>query len=433
MRDLLLVILVFAVSIRTVSAAPAGILGWTWLTLMTPQKLAWGFVASSPLNLVLAVVTLVAWFFSREPKNFPVNLATVLWIAFMAFITFTTFLSLAPDLTWPKWSLAIKVMLLGLFVASTMTNQVRIHSLVWIIVLSLGYFGVKGGLFTLLTGGQFRVLQIEGSFGDNNVLAAALCIVLPLMNYLRLQSANRFVRLGVTSAMGFTAIGVLGTYSRGGLVGLAVMAAYLWWRSKNRVAIALVVLAISIPAYNFMPAKWTERMSTIQAADEDTSFQQRLDAWLTALNIAKSRPFTGAGIDASLNPAIYRKFSNGESFGGARAAHSIYFEVLGDHGFIGLGLYLTLIFTTWRYAGAARRKGRLDPQFGWIGDLAAMIQVSLVTFMVVGAALSMAYYDLFYLLLGMTLVLRKIVSRPQPQTSSAITPAIPAALPRLIV
>lgn len=430
MRDLFFVILLLTILICTIRAVHAGILGWTWLTLMTPQKLAWGFFASSQPNLIVAVVTLIVWLFSPGSKRIPVNLVTVLFLVFMAFITFTTVFALAPDLAWPKWNLAIKAMVLGILVASIMTSRVRIHALVWIIALSLGYFGIKGGLFTLRTGGQFHVLAIEGSFGDNNVLAVALCMILPLMNYLRLQSANRFVRLGIIVVMGLTALGTLGTYSRGGLIGLTIMGAYLWWHSKSRIVIALVVLAVSVPAYNFMPAKWTARMSTIQTAEEDTSFRERLDAWRTAFNIAKARPLTGAGFDATLSPAVYRKFTDDATFVGGRAAHSIYFEVLGDHGFVGLGLYVAMLVMTWRYAGAARRTARRDPQLGWIADLAAMIQVSLISFVVAGAALSMAYYDMFYLLLGITVVLRKMLAQQRVQMQVALSNALPAALMR---
>ena len=59
-----------------------------------------------------------------------------------------------------------------------------------------------------------------------------------------------------------------------------------------------------------------------------------------------------------------------------------------------------------------------------------MTQVSLVSFMVAGAALSMAYYDMVYLLLGITLVLKRIATQSQVQTtanSSAVVPILQGA------
>ncbi len=413
MRDLFILAIVLAILIRTMGAAQAGILGWTWLTLMTPQKLAWGLATELPLNLILAIVTFAAWLLSREPKRISLNPILVLWSAFIAYITLTTFLALAPDLAWPRWNLAVKVMVLGLMIPIIMTNQVRIQALIWIMALALGYFGIKGGIFTLVTGGHFRVLPPAESFGDSNDLALALCMILPLMNYLRLQSANRFTRYGIIAGMGLTALGVLGTYSRGGLIGLTIMGIYLWWRSRNRLAIALLLLVVIVPAYEFMPANWTERMSTIESAGTDQSFQDRLQAWQTEFNIAKARPLTGGGFNASESPTVYKTYSPDPS-GWPRAAHSIYFQVLGDHGFVGLALYLGLLGMTWQTAAKTRRKARRAPQLGWIADLASMIQVSLISFMVAGAGLSMAYYDVLYLLVGVTIGLRKMVLQPSP-------------------
>src|SRR6185437_8158970 len=378
MRTAFLLLLFLAVLGRTVGATQAGVLGWTWLTLMTPHQLSWGFITEAPLNLLIAIVTLLAWFMSREPKRMPLDAPIVICVLFIVFVTFTTFFALAPDLAWPRWNLAVKVMILGLVVASVMITPIRIHALVWVIVLSLGYYGVKGGLFTILTAGQFRVLPAPQSVGDNNTLAVALCMVLPLMNYLRLNSGNRFVRIGSIPAMGLTAVGVLGTYSRGGVLGLTVMGIYLWWKSKNRFLIALIALVIAVPAYTLMPSKWTERMATIETASADTSFQTRLHAWQIQVNIAMARPFIGGGFNASQAPAVHQKYNHDASFDKivAIAAHSIYFEVLGDHGFIGLVLYLLMLWSTWRCAGTTRRLVRREPQLRWVGDLTSMIQRS---------------------------------------------------------
>ncbi len=62
MRDLFLGPLLLAILVQTFRTPSAGVLGWAWLTLMTPQKLIWGFLSSMPLNLILAIATLLyAW------------------------------------------------------------------------------------------------------------------------------------------------------------------------------------------------------------------------------------------------------------------------------------------------------------------------------------------------------------------------------------
>jgi len=410
MRAIFLMVLFASLLVRTVGAPQAGVLGWTWLTLMQPQRLVWGFFETFQFNMILALATFGSWFFSREPKRPPLNLAMLLWVCFMAFITITTVFALSPDEAWKRWDSTFKVMALGIFVASIMTNQIRIHALVWVIVLSLGYYGVKGGAFTMMTGGGGRVMGPDATgLADNNNLALALCALLPLINYLRLQSANWWVRLGAAVTMGLSAIAILGTFSRGGLVGLLVTGGYLWWKSRQKVIIAIFAILMVVPAVKFMPESWTARMQTIESADQDASFQGRLASWQFAIKIAIARPLTGGGFNASENPYVFQAYNPGTIIRGGLAAHSLYFQLLGDHGIIGLGLYLGLVGTTWLYAGRVRRRARPDPSLAWAADLAVMIQVAIVGYMVGGAALSMAYYDLIFLLVSISIALHQIV------------------------
>lgn len=411
MRAAFLLVLFASILIRTVGAPQAGVLGWTWLTLMQPQRLVWGFLESLQFNMILAVVTLLSWLFSREPKRPPLNLAIFLWLSFMAFVTFTTFFALSPVAAWARWDSTFKVMALGLFVATIMTNQLRIHALVWVTVLSLGYFGVKGGAFTLLTGGAGRVIGPIGSgLGDNNNLALALCALLPLINYLRLQSRHWIVRLGAGVAMGLDAVAVIGTFSRGGLLALFITGGYLWWRSRQKLVILLFAFIMIAPAIKYMPESWTARMQTIETANQDSSFQSRLAAWEFAIKIAIARPFTGGGFNASEEPAVFQYYNPGSVVvHWGLAAHSLYFQLLGDHGFIGLALYLGLVGTAWLYASRVHRRARLDPSLAWAVDLAAMIQVAIMSYMVGGAALSMAYYDLIFILISLSIALHQLI------------------------
>ena len=83
------------------------------------------------------------------------------------------------------------------------------------------------------------------------------------------------------------------------------------------------------------------------------------------------------------------------------AAHSIYFQILGEHGFIGIALYLGMGFSAWRVAGWLRKHGKENPQTLWCAELGAMSQVAIFGFAVGGAFLSLAYWDLPYNLIAL--------------------------------
>jgi probable O-glycosylation ligase (exosortase A-associated) len=188
------------------------------------------------------------------------------------------------------------------------------------------------------------------------------------------------------------AAAALGSQSRGALLAIVAMATLLWWRSDKKAMglVSLVVVGAALLA--FMPDTWWNRMDTIQTYDQDDSAMQRINAWMMAWNIATDNLF-GAGFMVSKPDicAIYSPIPTD-----CRAAHSIYFMVLGEHGFVGLFLFLLMWFFVWGSAGRLRAQGRLAPQTMWLSDLGSMCQVSLAGYAVGGAFLSLSYYDLPY-------------------------------------
>jgi len=429
MRDLFLGPLLLAILVQTFRTPSAGVLGWAWLTLMTPQKLIWGFLSTVPLNLILAIATLTMVVFTKDKKPLPFNTVTVLWFLFIVLMTISTIFALSPATSWEIWNRTIKIMLLGVLVPVLMTTPRRIHALIWICVICLGYFGVKGGIFTLITGSGSHVLGPPSSqIADNNNLALALVMSLPLMNYLRVRTGSKLARTGLLLGMVGTTFGIMGTFSRGGFIGLGVMAGYLWWKSSRRFALAVGTLAVVVPTYLLMPSSWFDRMGTLKDASSQTTFLTRYDAWIVNLNVALARPLTGGGFSSSEDGDVYRHYSYGKSFyldpqtgrTGGHAAHSIYFQVLGDHGFLGFGLYFALQLSVLVLLGRTRKAARKIADMVWATDLIAMIQVSYLAFFVSGAALSMAYYDLIYLFIGIALTLDQMVKAYQKNPAAVV-------------
>ena len=134
----------------------------------------------------------------------------------------------------------------------------------------------------------------------------------------------------------------------------------------------------------------------------------RINAWWMAWNLAVDRPF-GGGYDIYW-PAIFARYAPNPN---VHAAHSIYFQVLGEHGFVGLGLFLLLWIMAWRTAGYLRRTGPLLPATQWTADLGAMTQASLAGYAVGGAFLSLSYWDLPYNLLVLAVVGRRWLERKE--------------------
>jgi probable O-glycosylation ligase (exosortase A-associated) len=340
----------------------------------------------------------------------------VVWIAFVVWMNVTTFYALSPATAQPEWERTMKIQLISFISLMLLTSRERVHLLVWVIALSLGYYGLKGGVFAIMTGGNYRVMgPPETFFSENNTLALVLIMTMPLIWYLRLQASHPALRWALAGAIGLVFLSVLGSHSRGALLGIGVMGALLWLKSPKKLGLGLALTLLAPVAFAIMPEQWFERMATIGTYEQDRSAMSRLDIWGFAYALALDRPILGGGFKTFTAELIMQYVGTTvEKFD----AHSIYFQVLGEHGFVGLGLFLTLGLLTYRTGSWVIRAAKGRPELVWAHNLASMLQVSLVGFAVGGAFLGLAYVDLVYHLVGIMIALRMIVAE---------TPAVVAA------
>ena len=419
MRDILLTLIVFG-SLPFILVRPfLGLLVFAWLGYMNPQKLSWGFAVNIPFAYIVAIATLLALFFSREPKRFPVTDLTAAWLLFIAWMGITTIFAFYPDLAWLQYEKVLKIQLMSFAMLLLVTTPERLRAFIWVIVLSLGYYGVKGGVFTVLTGGAYHVWGPEGTFiGGNNEVALALLMILPLMHYLRATSKLRWVRMGLLVAMVACAVSIFGSQSRGALVGGLAMAVFLWMKSHRKVLVGLT-LVILIPAvFAFMPEQWHDRMRTIENYQTDDSAMSRIQTWRMAFNLANDRAL-GGGFELWTEETFGRYSPDKPE---PHDGHSIYFKVLGEHGWIGLALFLFIGASAWRTGSWIIRACRNSEELKWLSDLARMVQVSLAAFAVGGAFLGLSYFDLYWNLLAILVACKVMLQKGNLKSAEGASP-----------
>jgi probable O-glycosylation ligase (exosortase A-associated) len=407
MRDIAVTLVVFG-SLPFILKRPwIGILVWTWLGFMNPHRLAWGFSVTFPYAMIVALTTLVAILISREPKKLSREPEMVLMGVFLTWMLITTAAAFYPTLAWEQFDKIAKIFLM-IFVATIVINtKERLLALVWVIALSIGFFGVKGGIFTLMTGGGFHVRGPIGSFIDgNNEIGLALCMTVPLLYYLGQVAIRRWVRLAMVGAALLTVVAALGTQSRGALLGLVAMGALLWLKSTHKFRTGLLIAFAVLVFVPFMPDTWTERMHSMGNYEQDASVLGRFNAWHMAFNLASAR-FIGGGFD-TFQPQQFAQYAPLPEQ--VHDAHSIYFEVLGEHGFLGLVLFLLIAVMTWFSASKVIRACRNNPELEWLRHLMAMTQVSLVAYLAAGAFLGLAYFDYYYNLVLIVVVAKGILA-----------------------
>src|SRR5262249_11769842 len=123
------------------------------------------------------------------------------------------------------------------------------------------------------------------------------------------------------------------------------------------------------------------------------------------------RPVFGAGFRANENRLIYARYSPSGDMGRGRAVHNSYLQVLSDHGFVGLILFaLIFVLAICNCRWVKKTCSGIDELY-WLAYLAGMLEISLLGFAVGAVALSMAYYDVFIVLIAVSSLLREHVRR----------------------
>ncbi len=381
-----------------------GVLTWTWISIMNVHKLTFGFLQNFPVAYVIAVATLLGTLFTRDQRKLPVNAVTVTLALFILWMCITSIFAIYPDQIGEQFDKVMKIQFMIFVTLLLLHSRKHIDLFVWVIVISLGFYGVKGGIYTISHGGHGMVQGPPGGFIEpNNELALALTMTVPLMFYLR-ESPKAWLRWGFTGAIVLTALSVLGSQSRGALLAVIAMAVYLWRHSKRKLTFGLLLIVVGGGLIAFMPSQWEDRMNTIAEYQTESSAQGRLNAWAMSLNLAKDR-FFGGGFEV-ITPEMFARYAPDP--GNLHAAHSIYFQILGEHGFVGLGIFLLFWALTWRTATWVIKNAG-TAELSWAGRLASMAQVSLVGYFVGGAFLSLAYFDLPYDLMVIVVLCKVLI------------------------
>jgi probable O-glycosylation ligase (exosortase A-associated) len=220
-------------------------------------------------------------------------------------------------------------------------------------------------------------------------------------------------------------VSALGSYSRGALLGIVAMLLFLWMKSPKKILVGILLATLLPIGMMSMPDKWSERMETINTYQEDSSAMGRINAWWMAYHMALDRPL-GGGFE------IY----NRTAFGmyapvptDVHAAHSIYFQALGEHGFVGLGLYLLLAVLVWRRGAWIIQQTAKRADLKWAATIAMMLQVSMIGFATGGAFLSLLYYDVPYYLTAIMVAVGAIVEKELRQAPLGLAGSASQAAP----
>jgi probable O-glycosylation ligase (exosortase A-associated) len=401
-----------------------GLLLFSWLAYMRPQDLCWGFARGMRFSFMVAIAMVIGWF-AHESHLRPFwrrDFRTGAMIALVA-LTLVSFAFATNQSTYVVTYLLefVKIVVIALFTTGQVDSRQRLRWLLWTIALCLAFFGIKGGLFGVLSGGRPILRGPGGMLEDNNDFALALTMGIPMLFYLGASERNRLVRRLALGGVALTIVTIVLTHSRGGFLALTGTVLWMAWRS-GRLLRATGTLALAAALFWVLaPASVKERLATIKQGGEESSARARIESWTVALNMIEANPVIGVGIrnfQTHYHEFDERKHEEGFAY----VAHNSYLQIWAEGGTIAFAVYLLLLGSVFTTCRRLRRQARARPDLDWLGHYARMFEATTAGFMVGAVFLNSGHFDLIYhwlALLTATVFVAARVAREAPQPAPA--------------
>ncbi len=398
------------------------VLTYIYIDTLAPQDIGWRIVASLPVSLIAFCAAFGGWLLADPKHGARFAFRQWLLLALLAWCAMTTMNADFPVQAAMKWSWVWKALVFAMFVPLTLTTRLRFEAVILTMVLTAGAIVIDGGIKTATGGGGYGVLYLfvqnnTGMYESSTIATVAIAII-PLVLW-AIKHGTVFPPDWRVRTFGYALIFAcvlipIGTEARTGLLCLGVLGALMLRDVKRRFLYIGGAALLGLMALPFLPASYYERMSTLENHDEDKSASTRVAVWEWTIDYANSHPM-GGGFDAYRGNSFTYKLPERVENGGntsavrykdvtdkARAYHSAIFEMLGEQGWPGLGLWLWIhALGLWQMERIRRRwRARTGEREQWQAPLAGALQLAQIVYLVGSLFQGIAYQPFILTLLG---------------------------------
>jgi len=404
-------------------------LAYLYVDLVQPQQISYYLVNSVPVSMIFGAAAVLFFLMFDDKRNLRFGRLQVMMILFLVWITFTTFNAQLGEQAWIKWDPAWKAIIFGVFLPFVLRTRQRVEAAVMFMLVCIGSITITGGFKTLLGGGGYGTMSLlvdsnNGLYEGSTISAVAVALIpliLYVYNYNQIFPKQRITLLIAAGLIFAAALIPIGTEARTGLICLAMLGFLLFLRSKRKLLFGAVAAVLAVAAIPLLPDSFTGRMSTIKSYEEDNSASTRVAVWNWTLDFVKDHPFGGGFYAYKLNRIevkLTQKVGTGSNsreetrtvFDQARAFHSSYFEVLGEHGYPGILIYLSmLVMALLQLRGIAKRFKTSDSD-AWLSHLATALGQCMIIYMAGSLFVGIAFQSMLYYLLALAASLGHIAA-----------------------
>ena len=375
-----------------------------------------------PLNSTIPMVLLVVTMFAKglRPWNRLFADSYAKWpFIFLGFITLSATWATVFTYTNTIFQRTLGYLFLFIMIARICTTRQRVRGVFFILVVSHLFLLAMNP--EVVTNPTVRHYIVGATFlGDGNDYSLSLCILLGIGMEMALAQTTKMKKILCWVLLGVLVLAIVGTQSRGATLGMLAVFGYMWWRSPRKAVGVVVLVFAAFAVLLYAPDVYFQRMGTLSAPSQDSSAEGRLHAWRAGTKMALNNVL---GVGAGNFPNNFPKYRAADAPSRWMTAHSMYFLILGELGFLGLLLLLKLVFGNFRSNVRLRRRlEQRDPkQFSADIRSLDLFNAGILGFAVAGAFLSVTYYPHIFVLGGLAIALRRVVAEDAGLVGDAAT------------
>ena len=391
-----------------------------WAIVLLPFSVA---ISTGLSNTVLGVIAF-AYFARKAVKrerpfiNTPLTLSFLLFLV-VAFISMKNTVSLGDS--WHGITKLLKYGLIFMICAEEIRGIEQVKRIVVSMACGVMLTSIDA-LWQLKFGWDFvrgeavqscliELARPTGPFPNPNVMGIYLGIIAPLIIGLTLYyyKSKEFFYWGIVSIL--ASVGIYITFSRGSGLGLFFSVLFLALMRRHKVM--LIILAAALLIFPFAMPKNIKNWAKISNYNPLVFLlnQDRISMYMNTVNMISQHPFIGVGVNTySKN---YGKYKTKEAEAYAHTLDSAYaqsnfFQMAGEMGLIGLGLFFWLLWLLFKELLGYYRK---LPD-AYLKIIALSLIACFIAFLVNGLTESSLYYSrvatMFWFFVGIALSLRRI-------------------------
>jgi putative inorganic carbon (hco3(-)) transporter len=368
---------------------------YLFMEYVRPQQI-WTAISGPPYSKFIigfAVLAMVV-----EGRRIRFGMPEMVLAGFTLIVLASCVLAESPDVAFDNLQLYVSWLVVYVLIANCADDEDRFLIFTFTFILYSFKMAQHGTRSWASDGFVFRGWGTNGApgwFANSGEFGIQMCIffaVVVMFTRSLTEYWPRWKRLVFWGMVGCAVMGIVGSSSRGALVGLAAIALWMLAKSRYKVRGLVGTAVLSLLVYKLLPP---EQIARLQASGTDDTSLTRKELWHHGMEMFQSHPLLGIGYN---NWSWYSSIH----YGSPLLPHNIFVEAGAQMGILGLAGFIVLIVVTLVVNYRTRRIAKSLDRGRFLYEMAHALDAALIGYLACGFFVTVLFYPFFWINLAMT-------------------------------